>query len=57
METALLWALVLLAFGLWAFGLMSSYNLFGLVQLLLAVAAVVFLTGVVRRRRSRRGQS
>ena len=47
----MLWTIAVILLVLWILGLVSSYTLGGFVHILLVVAIVVFVIGLVQRRR------
>ena len=47
----MLWTIAVILLVLWILGLVSSYTLGGFVHILLVVAIVVFVIGLIQRRR------
>lgn len=48
----MLWTICVILFVLWAFGMLTSYTMGGLVHLLLVVALVMVVINLIRGRRS-----
>lgn len=48
----MLWTIVVVCFGLWLLGLMTSYTLGGLIHVLLVIAVIVVLLNLIQGRRA-----
>lgn len=48
----MLWTIVVVLLILWALGLVTSYTMGGLIQVLLVIAIIAILVNVIQRRRS-----
>jgi len=47
----MLWTIAVILIVLWLLGLVSSYTMGGFIHILLVVAIIVFLVGIIQRRR------